>query len=356
MRFQENKLTPYRRHQPPCESVRPIQLDCHCPVWAHGRLKGERFRRSLGTRSLAQAKKKIQRLLDGTDEALRQAEEAATSAPAVKDAVQEYLEYCEYNKRLKASTLVSYRDTLHGFRDFCEERLYRTVAQMNLKLFELWQTERKVTPKSMHKEFTHLSGWCARGIELGWLQVNFAKKVKLPKADGVSTLPFREAEAKAILAACSRLAESAEGRGGYASYSVDQVDEERRYARALVLMLLTTGLRISDVVNLERSKVYVDRKGTTRLRIRQEKTREWVMLALPTPTAQALNNLPHVSEELYFWRGGDERQFATACDRARRVISRLGDPVSGPHQNVHPHGGTHRCWSGPGNETGGAGR
>ena len=335
MRFQENKLTPYRRHQPPCESVRPTQLDCQCPVWAHGRLKGKRFRRSLGTRSLAQAKKKIQRLLDGTDEALEQAEQAATAAPTVKDAVQEYLEFCEYNKRLKASTLVSYRDTLHAFRDFCEERLYRTVDQMNLKLFELWQAERKVTPKSMHKEFTHLSGWCARGLELGWLQVNLAKKVKLPKADGVSTLPFREAEAKAILAACSRLAESPEGRGGYASYSADQVDEERRYAKALVLMLLTTGLRISDVVNLQRSKVYLDRKGVTRLRIRTEKTGVILTLALPRATVAALKNLPVVSEELFFWKGGDERQFATACDRARRVIARLGEIAE--VNNAHPH-------------------
>jgi site-specific recombinase XerD len=298
-------------------------------------LKGARFRRSLGTRSLAQAKKKIMRLLDGTDEVLEQAEEAAAATPTVKDAVQEYLEYCEYNKRLKDSTLVSYRDTLHAFRDFCEERLYRTVDQMNLKLFELWQAERKVTPKSMHKEFTHLSGFCSRGIELGWLQVNWAKKVKLPKADGVSTLPFREPEAKAILAACSRLGDTENVRGGYASYSADQIDAERRYAKALVLALLTTGLRISDVVNLQRSKVYLDRKGITRLRIRTEKTGVVLTLRLPNATFQALKNLPVVSEALYFWKGGDDRQFATACDRARRVIARLGDIAK--VKNAHPH-------------------
>ena len=89
-------------------------------------------------------------------------------------------------------------------------------------------------------------------------------------------------------------------------------------------MLLTTGLRISDVVNLERSKVYLDRKGATRLRIRTEKTGVTVTLRLPNATVEALKRLPPVSDELYFWKGGDSTQFATACDRARRVIARLG--------------------------------
>ena len=326
MRFQENKLTAFRQHYPPCEFNRRTQLDCNCPVWADGRLKGKEFRRSLGTRSLAQAKKKIARLIDGTDEAHEAAEKAAADAPTVRDAVEEYLGYCEHNKRLKGSTLTSYRDTLYAFRDFCEKNLWRDVDQLSLKVFEQWQRERKVTPKTAAKEFIHIQALCARSIKLGWMKENFAKEIKLPKADGVSTLPFKEAEAKALQAACGRLAEPPEnGRGGYASYSADQVDEERRYAKALVLTLLTTGLRISDVVNLERSKVSTDHRGVTRLRIRQEKTGEWVMLSLPMATVQALKNLPRVSETLFFWKGGDETQFATACDRARRIVARLGD-------------------------------
>jgi site-specific recombinase XerD len=336
MRFVENKLTPYRRHQPPCESERPGQLDCDCPLWAHGRVKGKRFRRSLATRSLAQAKKKIQRLLDGTDEALALAEKAAAAdSSSIAEEIEGYLGFCERNKRLRASTLVSYRDTLHAFRGFCDERLYRTVDQLSLKVFEMWQAERKVTPKSMHKEFTHLAGWCGRLIELGHMETNFAKAIKLPKADGVSTLPFKEAEAKAILAACTRLGETENQRGGYASYTADQIDDERRYGRALTLVLLTTGLRISDVVNLQRSRVYTDRNGKVRLRIRTEKTGVMVTLALPKATVQALNNLPRASDELYFWKGGDERQFATACDRARRVIARLGSIAN--VKNAHPH-------------------
>jgi site-specific recombinase XerD len=333
MRFQEHSLTPYRRHAPDCPLQKASELKCKCPLWAQGRVNGRLLRRSLGTRSFQKALEKINLLLNGKEG--EPAPEEPAPAPKISDAIQDYLYYCQHNKRLKASTLVSYRDTLQAFEAFSAERLYRTVDQINLRLFELWQAERKITPKTMHKEFTHLASFCSRGVELGWIETNLAKKVKLPKADGVSTLPFKEAEAKAIQAACSRLGETDRQRGGYASYSAEQIDEERRYARALVLVLLSTGLRISDVVNLERSKVFTDPKGIGRLRIRTEKTGVVVTLALPEATLQALRNLPEVSHDLYFWKGGDERCFATACDRARRVIARLG--AIAKVKDAHPH-------------------
>jgi integrase len=343
MRFQEHQLNEYRRHAPDCKLTKASQMNCNCPIWAVGRVNGKRLRCSLGTRNRQKARQKINELLGRKPDA--PPADPAKASPTVADAIKGYLGFCEFNKRLKASTLTSYRDTLSAFEEFCGRRLYRTVDQFNLSPFDQFQAERgspreegeraAVTPKTMAKEFQHLKSFCARLVELGLIPINYAKKVRLPKTDDVSTLPFKEAEAKAILAACARLGETENQRGGYASYSADQIDEERRYARALVLMLLTTGLRISDVVNLDRAKVYVDRKGATRLRIRTEKTGVVVTLLLPNATVQALKNLPHVSHELYFWRGGDERQFATACDRARRVVARLGE-LAGV-RDAHPH-------------------
>jgi integrase len=333
MRFQEHQLNEYRRHAPDCKLTKPSEMSCNCPIWAVGRVHGKRYRKSLGTRNRQKARQKINELLGRKPDA--PPEDPAPASPTVADAIQAYLRFCEHNKRLKTSTLTSYRDTLDAFQVFCERRLYRTVDQFSQGLFEQFQAQRTVTPKTMGKEFQHLTSFCARLVELGLIPINYAEKVQLPKADGVSTMPFREAEAKAILAACSRLGETQNQRGGYASYSAEQLDEERRYARALVLVLLTTGLRISDAVNVHRAKVYVDRKGHTRLRIRTEKTGVLVSLRLPNATAQALTNLPPVSHELYFWKGGDERQFATACDRARRVIARLG--VIAGVEDARPH-------------------
>jgi integrase len=342
MRFKEHALNEYRRHAPDCKLTKPSEMTCNCPLWAVGRLHGERYRRSLGTRNRQKARQKINELLGRKPDA--PPEEPAAPSPRIAEAIKKYLKYCECNKRLKPATLLSYKDTLDAFAEFCERRLYRTVEQFSLSLFEQFQAERAspreegkraaVTPKTMAKEFQHLKSFSARLVELGSIPTNYAKKVKLPKTDEVSTLPFTESEAKAILAACSRLGETKNRRGGYASYSTEQLDQERRYARALVLVLLTTGLRISDAVNLHRAKVYVDSKGATRLRVRTEKTGVVVTLLLANATVHALQNLPHVSN-LYFWRGGDERQFVSAVDRARRIIARLGDLAEVPDARPH---------------------
>jgi integrase len=333
MRFQEHALNEYRRHAPDCKLTEASEMNCNCPLWAVGRVHGKRYRKSLGTRNRQKARAKINELLGRKPDA--PPEDPAPAFPTVAEAVADYLRFCEFNKRLQESTLTSYRDTFHAFEEFAKRRLYRTLDQFSLNLFEEFQAERKVAPKTMAKEFQHLKAFCARAVELGWIKINFAKRVKLPKIDDVSILPFHEDEARAILEACDRLGAETGGRGGYASYSADQIAEERAYARALVLVLLTTGLRISDTVNLERSKVYQDRQGATRLRIRTEKTGVWVTLRLPFVTTQALEKLPRVSDELFFWKSGDERQFATACDRARRVIARLGDLAE--VNNAHPH-------------------
>jgi integrase len=331
MRFQEHQLNEYRRHTPQCGREASDVKNCKCPLWAQGRIHGKPFRRSLGTRSFQQARKKIQTLLDERADAKR--DEPAADSPAISTAIADHLAYLR-NLRRDESTITSYQGTFKAFEAFCTERLFRTVDQINQSLLEQYMASRAVTPNTLGKEFQHLTTFCARGIELGWLETNFAKKVKLPKTEGVSTLPFREAEAKAIQAACARLGETTE-RGGYASYSAEQLAEERRYSRALVLVLLTTGLRISDTVNLARAKVFLDRKGATRLKIRTEKTGVTVTLLLPNATVQALKDLPHVSNELYFWTGGDKTQFATACDRARRVIARLG--VIAGVKDARPH-------------------
>src|SRR5215469_10559226 len=141
MRFQEHTLTPYRRHAPDCPLTKASELKCKCPLWAHGRVKGRLFRRSLGTRSLQKAMEKINALLNRKE--AEPAPEKPAPAPKISDAIKDYLHYCKHNKRLKASTLVSYRDTLQAFEAFSAERLFRTVDQINPKLFELWQAERK---------------------------------------------------------------------------------------------------------------------------------------------------------------------------------------------------------------------
>ena len=332
MRFQEHALNEYRRHAPECKLTKPSDMNCDCPIWALGRIKGKRFRRSLGTRSRQRAREIIKTLLDERADAAP--DDPAPKAPTIAAALADHVKFLRKLRR-DPTTIESYEGTFKAFAACSTERLFLTVDQMNQGLFEYYMGEREVTPKTLEKEFKHLASFCSRGMKLGWLETNLARKVELPKTDGVSTMPFKEDEAKALLAAIPRLGEPEAGRGRYDAFSAEHVEDEKRYARALVLLLLGTGLRISDAVNLARNRVFVDRKAVTRLKIRTEKTGVMVTLKLSQPTAEALKNLPPVSDELYFWRGGGEVQFKTARGRARRMIARLG-AIAGV-EDAHPH-------------------
>jgi hypothetical protein len=71
MRFQEHVLNEYRRHAPNCKLTKPSDMNCVCLIWALGRVKGKRLRRSLGTRSRQRAREIIKTLLDERAEARR---------------------------------------------------------------------------------------------------------------------------------------------------------------------------------------------------------------------------------------------------------------------------------------------
>ena len=137
MRFQEHQLTEYRRHTPRCGRDASDLKNCKCPLWAQGRIHGKPFRRSLATRSLQQARKKIQTLLDERPGAKR--DEPAPDAPAISAAIADHLTFVERNLRRKKSTLISYQGTFKAFAAFCAERRFRSVDEMNLSLFEQYQ-------------------------------------------------------------------------------------------------------------------------------------------------------------------------------------------------------------------------
>jgi hypothetical protein len=82
MRFQEHVLNEYRRHAPDCKLTKPSAMSCNCPIWAVGRVKGKRFRRSLGTRSRQRAREIIKTLLDGNADARRA--EPAPDVPSLR--------------------------------------------------------------------------------------------------------------------------------------------------------------------------------------------------------------------------------------------------------------------------------
>jgi integrase/recombinase XerD len=131
------------------------------------------------------------------------------------------------------------------------------------------------------------------------------------------TLPFSPSEVTALLTAVDQIDNN----------NPTFIDRARVRARALLLVLLYSGMRISDTVLLKRSRINAEGQ----LLLRMEKTKEPLYVRLPPVVLEALSALA-VEGEYYFWSG--TAKLSTGVGTARRTISCLARMTG---INAHPH-------------------
>lgn len=304
-------LNLYRRHTPNCPHLAKGQnyTKCSCPIWCDGYASGKRFRRSVGLRDWARAVKRVEKW-ESTPEKLN-------DPHSVSIAVASYLEDCRA-RNLAQSTLTSYTKTLQHLIHFCESRQANAMDAIDLGLLTDFRASRKVAPSTSGKELETLRAFCAFAKKRCWLSDNYARELAPAKEDSVPTLPFSRGEVDQILAACDKLDDDNPTRR----------HQTRSRARAICLVMLYSGMRISDTIALKREKV--DLK-TGKLLLRTMKTGTPLYVRLGEPATSALSTLPERGE-YFFWSG--RSNLATAVGNARRTISRVLD-VAGI--TGHPH-------------------
>ncbi len=300
----------YRRHATKCPHRKDGQdyTACSCPIWAYGELDGKIVRRSVGARDWARAGKRIAKW----EEKPRQ-----LAAPkSVKAAIESYLGDCRARK-LKESTVMSYSNSLEHLRAFCEGTGITAVDQIDLGTLTGFRAGRKVAASTSAKELEALRAFCAFALDREWMDANHAKKLSPIRVDGSPTMPFTQEQIEKILEAC-----------GHLRHGVAPVEFTRAKARAFCFLLLYSGLRISDAVQVRRTAVDL---GTGKLLLRIMKTGVMLYVRLGQPAVDALAALP-LKGEYFFWSG--KSKLATATGKARHMIERV---LSLAKVKGHPH-------------------
>ena len=284
-RLHRDKLTLYRRHAAGCPTK---NLDCDCPLWVHGRLKGQFIRRSLDTRSLAMGDLKRREMLAGkaptppTGGGLHLIAPADGTQLLLADAEAAFLEA----KKGKASqTQTLYRRAASHFRAFAEAHRVITLGAVTPSLIQQYFNEYgpRWEPRTKIGRLTHLRVWFNYAKEMDWIQTSPAAKRALTfaKPEGHAREPFSREDVQKILAAVETL---------------PVADRDR--ARALILLLLYSGMRISDATFILRRALAPNRI----LDYMVIKTRK--PIALPIELAQvavdALRRLP--ASRVYFFQ------------------------------------------------------
>jgi site-specific recombinase XerD len=276
----------------------------------------------MGMTNWDRAQRNLDRMLDP---------EAPPAPVPISEAIESYIEDCRA-RRLAESTVRSYQKTLHHFEAFCSRQAYNSLSAVTLETFTTLRASRRgrdgesmITSLTQRKEIECLRAFCAFACDRGWLKENFAKKLKPPRESEISTLPFSGPEVKRILDAAGKLDNN----------NVESELRGRQRARALILLLLYSGLRISDAAKLARASL--DREAR-RLLLRIMKTGAPLHVKLPASVIAALDELP--AGDFFFWNG--KSKISTVTGNLRRTLVRVAKGTPDKEKNlerinVHPH-------------------
>jgi integrase len=254
-----------RRHSPKCpdrnKGPNYLKYRGGCLLRACGTTSdGKRSRLSLKTRDLQRAARKLTEMEDRLSGKPRK---------TILDAVQAFQVQHEQNAD---ETKRRYKRLLGYFTDFCKKDSLVYLDQIDVEALDRYALPR-CKLRSWIKDvelLRHLFEFCR---DREWTAKNPARALKVPRArEANDVVPYTRDEIVKIIAACDEI-----GRCSY----------ERRRARAMVLLMRYAGLRISDVVTLEKSHV----KGVY-LAKRTIKNHRLIQVELPRAVLEALDVLP----------------------------------------------------------------
>jgi site-specific recombinase XerD len=283
---------------------------CSCPIWLDEEINWKRRRKSLGTCDWDRAIDLIRRDREdpGSVSAIV-AQPAAPVVPKLVDCIATYISDCKARK-LAESTVVSYQNTFNHLVEFCSTKHVTDIDKVDLPVLTAFRASREIEGTTSGKELEHVRtfGGFASAKKRGWWPENYARDIKAPKEESAPTMPFDEAEVNKILRACDHMKDGNPNRR----------QRTRLRARAMVLTMVYSGLRISDTIKLRRSQVDLQ---SGQLLLRTMKTGYPLYVRLGETCVEALRALPVESEEYFFWNG--ESKLATAIGNARKTISRV---------------------------------
>jgi integrase/recombinase XerD len=306
-------LNLYRRHTPKCPHGSKGQdyIKCNCPVWCYGHGDdGKQVRESLKTRDWGRAGRRAAKL-------------ETSDTPRSKPVEEAILGFEQHIQSLEQSTQRKYMNVLRQFRAYCEGADLVDLTDITVDRLDAYRASRELAKTTAQKELETLRQFFGYCRDRDWISNNPAKRIKSARnIKPAEVVPYTSEEVARILGACEFI-----GRADY----------ERRRARAMVLLLHQTALRISDVAMLERDRV---RNG--QILVRTLKTGGMVYLPIAQELEAALGALPNPrgassDPRYFFWNGiTSKRAVVGIAERTMAAVFKASKvPNAGAHRFRH---------------------
>jgi site-specific recombinase XerD len=266
-----------------------------------------------------EAEKRIEAWVPEKREAAKQ--EAEKQTIPLDTTIEKYLVSCRAERNVREATFRSYKKTLEHLAKFLASVKIAQIKDVEpTHIREFMATRAEYTPRTRRKELEHIRFLFNYAIENQWIAVNPAKPVKIKIPKGGTTLPLSDDEIYRLLEAAEKINNN----------NQRFVLRARLRAKAMILLMCYTGMRISDTMSLKREDVALD--GTIEDHV-IVKTKSLLFTNTGELALRALSALP-VENEYYFWSGPSESNLTTATGSARRTLYSLSRKTG---IDVHPH-------------------
>ena len=306
----------WRRHESKCPHKRKGRtcIKCSCPIWCDGEIDGRRVRKSLKTTDWARALRKLAAIEDprhGLRECVQpgcsELVERGRCAKHTCEIAYAIAAYHNAHQDASEGTQRNRRRCLRFIHEFLSRRGKRTVDEIDLNALNTFRSTRQLSSRTWTKELEILRHFFRFCLDNEWILRNWADRVPMPKnLKPAPREPYQLNEITRIIAACDCI-----GRTAY----------ERLRARAMILLLRYTALRISDVATLRR-----DRLRHGEILVRTTKNGKPVKLPVHPDLQAALDVLPvprgvEGQECPYFFWSGNGTERAVIRDATRTMAT-----------------------------------
>jgi integrase/recombinase XerD len=191
-------LNVFRRHQTNCPHRGKGRnfKKCSCSIWVDGRIGGIEVHKSLRTSNWEEAQKTVR----GWEVAGNHCSVPAPQPITLDLALQAFV--ADLNARhLHISTIRKYKLLEREMRAFANQRSLLFLKQLDVSTLSQFRTTWRLNPLSSGKKLERLRAFFTFCMERGWVDQNYARKLKAPKVSQRPTLPFEREEMLRILAA-----------------------------------------------------------------------------------------------------------------------------------------------------------
>src|SRR5580704_9075782 len=318
----------FRRHTSACphKAKGRAHTKCGCPWWADPRPYGPL--KSLGTPDRAKARELAREMEDSG----RASPSAALAAgPMTITAAKEAFFVNLTVRNLSAATKYKHKILWRQFLEFAKNLKLELVIDLDATAIDRFMKSWKDKANSRGKKLERLRQFFKFAVSRKWIDEDPTEGMKGPKVRHKQTPPFTENEMAKIHAEAATKIDEAR--------SPEEKANATR-ARALIMLLRFSGLRIIDAVGCQ-----IEWVKDGRVRLVARKNGAHIDVRLPSHVMSAWAAIPPATDLYFFWTGDGQIETAVKDWQGRLLQTFRGAGINGGPRTGSGIHSRARCWS-----------